>query len=120
LPGQPDHPEHTPRPGSLRPYRRPNPPLEVEGTERPSRRRGRLQGPGPRLAGGGRDRSPTGRSGAVIQGNAVNERPRVAVVDHGAGNLVSISQALERVGAEAVLAADPGALADVEGVVLPG
>lgn len=50
----------------------------------------------------------------------MNERPRVAVVDHGAGNLVSISQALERVGAEAVLAADPGALAGVDGVVLPG
>lgn len=47
-------------------------------------------------------------------------RPRVAVIDHGAGNLVSITQALERVGADSVLAADPAALDGVDGVVLPG
>lgn len=46
--------------------------------------------------------------------------PRVAVVDHGAGNLVSITQALERVGADTVLATGPEALDGVDGVVLPG
>jgi imidazole glycerol-phosphate synthase subunit HisH len=50
----------------------------------------------------------------------VTGRPRVAVVDHGAGNLVSITQALERVGADAVLADDPAALDRIDGVVLPG
>lgn len=48
------------------------------------------------------------------------DRPRIAVVDHGAGNLVSISQGLERVGAEVALAVRPSDLADVTGVVLPG
>lgn len=47
-------------------------------------------------------------------------RPRVAVVDHGAGNLVSITQALERVGADSFLATDPAVLEGVDGVVLPG
>lgn len=42
------------------------------------------------------------------------------MVDHGAGNLVSINQALERAGADAVLAADPAALEEADGVVLPG
>jgi len=44
----------------------------------------------------------------------------IAVVDHGAGNLVSISQGLEKVGAETVLAAAPDQLDGVDGVVLPG
>lgn len=44
----------------------------------------------------------------------------IGVVDHGAGNLVSISQALERTGAEVIVAADPGALDGCDGVVLPG
>ncbi|MXX45426.1 MAG: imidazole glycerol phosphate synthase subunit HisH [Acidimicrobiia bacterium] len=45
---------------------------------------------------------------------------RIAVVDHGAGNLVSITQGLQRVGAETVLAAGPHQLDDADGVVLPG
>ena len=45
---------------------------------------------------------------------------RVAVVDHGAGNLVSIAQALEAVGAEVTVATDPTGLAGAGGVVLPG
>lgn len=44
----------------------------------------------------------------------------VAVVDHGAGNLVSITQGLERVGAKTVLAAAPHQIAGSDGVVLPG
>jgi glutamine amidotransferase len=50
----------------------------------------------------------------------VTERPRVAVVDYGAGNLVSIIHALERVGADAVVADGPAALAGVAAVVVPG
>ncbi len=45
---------------------------------------------------------------------------RIAVVDHGAGNLVSIGRGLERAGADVVLADDPSALPGVDGVVLPG
>ena len=49
------------------------------------------------------------------------ERPlRVALVDHGAGNLVSISQGLERVGAVVTLAVAPEALEGVDLVVMPG
>lgn len=45
---------------------------------------------------------------------------RIAVVDHGAGNLVSIKQGLERAGAEVVVSGSPDALRDADGVVLPG
>ncbi len=46
--------------------------------------------------------------------------PLVAVVDHGAGNLVSIAQGLERAGAEVRVAAGPAGLAGCDAVVLPG
>lgn len=46
--------------------------------------------------------------------------PRIAVLDHGAGNLVSIARGLERAGARADVIDRPGALADADGVVLPG
>jgi glutamine amidotransferase len=45
---------------------------------------------------------------------------RIAVVDHGAGNLVSIAQGLERAGADVIVAAEPAGLAGVDGIVLPG
>ncbi len=45
---------------------------------------------------------------------------RIGVVDHGAGNLVSISQGLERTGAEVVIATSPEELAPCDGIVLPG
>jgi len=45
---------------------------------------------------------------------------RIAVVDHGAGNLVSIAQGLERAGADATIATDPAGLRGVNGIVLPG
>ena len=44
----------------------------------------------------------------------------IAVVDHGAGNLVSITQALHRVGAGTILASRPEQIQDADGVVLPG
>lgn len=45
---------------------------------------------------------------------------RVALIDHGAGNLVSAARGLERSGAEVVLVSAPGQLAGCSGIVLPG
>lgn len=45
---------------------------------------------------------------------------KVAIVDHGAGNLVSIAQGLERAGARPALATSAGDLEGVDGIVLPG
>ncbi|MGI8984242.1 MAG: imidazole glycerol phosphate synthase subunit HisH [Acidimicrobiales bacterium] len=45
---------------------------------------------------------------------------RIAVLDYGIGNLRSAQKALEHVGAEAVLTADPVVIAGAAGVVLPG
>ncbi len=46
--------------------------------------------------------------------------PLIGVVDHGAGNLVSISQGLEAVGARVRIVASPTGLAGLDGIVLPG
>jgi imidazole glycerol-phosphate synthase subunit HisH len=48
------------------------------------------------------------------------ERPLVAVLDYGIGNLRSAQKGLERAGADARLTDDPGLIADAAGVVLPG
>jgi imidazole glycerol phosphate synthase glutamine amidotransferase subunit len=45
---------------------------------------------------------------------------RIAVVDYGAGNLVSIEQALTRVGATVVVARAAAAFEEAEAVVVPG
>ncbi len=45
---------------------------------------------------------------------------RIGVIDHGAGNLVSLTQALEAVGAEVTLATGPDQLDGCAGIVLPG
>ncbi len=47
-------------------------------------------------------------------------RPLIAVLDYGIGNLHSAQKALEHVGADARLTADPGLIAAADGVVLPG
>ncbi len=47
-------------------------------------------------------------------------RPRLAVVDYGAGNLVSIEQALTAVGAEVVLVRDSEAIRGSDALVVPG
>jgi len=44
----------------------------------------------------------------------------LAVLDYGIGNLRSAQKALQRVGADARLTADPGLVRDAAGVVLPG
>ncbi len=46
--------------------------------------------------------------------------PRVAVVDYGAGNLVSIDQALRTVGADPIVARDPESVAGVDLLLVPG
>ncbi len=48
------------------------------------------------------------------------DRPLLAVLDYGIGNLRSAQKALEHVGADARLTADPGLIADAVGIVLPG
>jgi len=45
---------------------------------------------------------------------------RIVVVDHGAGNLVSIAQGLTASGAVVEVSSDPTALSAADGVVLPG
>jgi imidazole glycerol-phosphate synthase subunit HisH len=45
---------------------------------------------------------------------------RVAVADYGAGNLVSISRALEMVGAVATIVRDPAGLGSADALVVPG
>ncbi|MFL5645744.1 MAG: imidazole glycerol phosphate synthase subunit HisH, partial [Chloroflexota bacterium] len=47
-------------------------------------------------------------------------RPRIAVVDYGAGNLVSIDQALTTVGGEVVVARDADALGSADALIVPG
>ena len=45
---------------------------------------------------------------------------RIGVIDHGAGNLVSIAQGLEAAGATVAIVDDPGGMRGLDGVVLPG
>ena len=45
---------------------------------------------------------------------------RVAVLDYGAANMVSIAKALDAVGAHAVVAATPAEMASVDALVVPG
>ena len=52
--------------------------------------------------------------------DAAAARPRIAVVDYGAGNLVSIEQALTTVGAEVTVARDADALRGADALVVPG
>ena len=44
----------------------------------------------------------------------------VAIIGYGAGNTASVQFALERLGCEAVITADPGVISDAERVILPG
>jgi glutamine amidotransferase len=46
--------------------------------------------------------------------------PRVAVLDFGMGNLRSVAKAVERVGGDAVVTADPGEAHLADGLVVPG
>lgn len=55
-----------------------------------------------------------------MTGSRPVQRVRVAVLDYGAGNLVSIGRALEIVGAEPVVARNAAALAGADALVVPG
>ncbi len=48
------------------------------------------------------------------------QRPLIAVLDYGIGNLHSAQKGFEHVGADTRLTADRGLIADADGVVLPG
>lgn len=48
------------------------------------------------------------------------DRPLIAILDYGIGNIHSAQKALEHVGADARLSRDPGLIADAVGIVLPG
>jgi glutamine amidotransferase len=50
----------------------------------------------------------------------VSDRPTIAVVDYGMGNLRSVEKALERSGAGATVTRDHQAIRAADGVVLPG
>ena len=50
----------------------------------------------------------------------MSDRPLIAVLDYGIGNLRSAQKSLERHGADARLTADPAVVRDAAGVVLPG
>lgn len=50
----------------------------------------------------------------------MSDRPLVAVLDYGIGNLHSAQKAIERMGADARLTDDAALIADADGVVLPG
>ncbi|HEX5415712.1 MAG TPA: imidazole glycerol phosphate synthase subunit HisH, partial [Chloroflexota bacterium] len=45
---------------------------------------------------------------------------QIVVIDYGAGNLRSVSRALAHAGVVPLVTSDPAALADADGVVLPG
>ncbi len=50
----------------------------------------------------------------------MSDGPLLAVLDYGIGNLRSAQKALQHLGADARLTADPGLVAEAQGVVLPG
>ncbi len=50
----------------------------------------------------------------------MSARPTVAVVDYGAGNLVSIDQALTTVGADVRIAVQPSDLGGIDALIVPG
>ena len=47
-------------------------------------------------------------------------KPRVAIIDYGVGNLLSVERALRRNSVTTFVSADPDELADSSHIVLPG
>src|SRR5262249_60224204 len=62
------------------------------------------------------------REGQAARANAAEpQRPAViALVDYKAGNLTSVKKALATLGADVVVPAAPGELADAAGIIVPG
>lgn len=50
----------------------------------------------------------------------MREIPMIAIIDYGMGNLRSVQKGFEKVGYKALVTRDSGAIADAQGVVLPG
>jgi glutamine amidotransferase len=50
----------------------------------------------------------------------VSRKPGVVVLDYGSGNLRSAERALDRIGANVTVTADPDAAQDADGLVVPG
>ena len=50
----------------------------------------------------------------------MTDRPRVAVLDYGSGNLRSAVRAVERAGAEAILTSDATTAVEADGLLVPG
>lgn len=50
----------------------------------------------------------------------VGKAPMIAVIDYGMGNLRSVQKALEKLGHEAEVTADPAVIATVDRIILPG
>ena len=92
--------------------------------QRPPRGGGRVQGARAIPARRRHARSAAPGGDPVDQGRAVSrdagDPVRLAIVDHGAGNLVSIRNALTLVGAETVIARDAAGLVDADAIVVPG
>ena len=44
----------------------------------------------------------------------------IAIIDYGMGNLHSVYNALQAIGAQAVITSDPAQLTAAEGIILPG
>lgn len=49
-----------------------------------------------------------------------NRKPKIALVDYGAGNLRSVAKALERSDLEPIITGDPAVVRGADGVLLPG
>ena len=88
------------------------------GPQRASHRGSPVQGGGPGIARGG-GAGPAGRRHPEHEGRA-RMTPRVVVLDYGSGNLRSAQRALERVGAQVEVTADPDAALDCDGLAVPG
>ena len=112
----------------VRPDGRRDDPRPGQRPERPPPGRGRVQGARPGAARRLRAGSASPGSGldeglARVSGvtpTRSGSLPRFAVVDYGAGNLVSIEQALVSVGAAVVRATGPDDLRDADALVVPG
>ncbi len=112
-----------PCPGVIRANPRRHAPPERDRSQRPSPGGGRVQGAGPGAPGRVRARSPADRRG-VDEGlprvTMASGAPRVVVVDYGAGNLVSIEQALTAAGASVDRAMTGADIGDPDLLVVPG
>lgn len=62
----------------------------------------------------------TAEAGAFSPPGSPRGTMRIAVVDYGAGNLVSIAQGLEAIGAAPSVVAEPRGLRDIDALIVPG